>query len=336
MQRSCAGEGPELVDFVVAYRPEWRSDFLREAAALRAALVSLEITFHHIGSTSIEGMRAKPIIDLLGEAEDLTAVDASSDIFVALGYEAMGEYGIAGRRYFRKMDGNGVRTHHLHVFATGSPHVERHLAFREYLRAHSETAAAYSDLKARLTARDDASWDSYVEGKAPFIQDVEPKAIAWFKSRQLDTGTFLLGPPEETKPDQVTHRIFDDPEVERVFAEFPSEAQRGLLELRERIFDVAARTDGVGRLEETLKWGQPAYLTTETRSGSTLRLGVPKEGGYAIYVHCQTRIVADVQTVFPDEFVYEGNRAIHFASVDHVRLEALEFFIRRVLTYHQK
>ena len=78
---------------------------------------------------------------------------------------------------------------------------------------------------------------------------------------------------------------FDDPNVERAFSAFPDEVKNGLLHLRALIFDVAARTESIGRLKETLKWRQPAYLIPETKSGTTIRLGCPKAGGFAIYVH---------------------------------------------------
>lgn len=129
---------------------------------------------------------------------------------------------------------------------------------------------------------------------------------------------------------------FDDPRVEQVFSTFPSELRAGLLHLRALIFDVAARTEGIGRLEETLKWGQPAYLTSETKSGTTIRLGCPKQGGFAIYVHCQTSIVADFKALFPNEFAYEGNRALHFASSDDLPVDKLGLFIKSALTYHRR
>lgn len=129
---------------------------------------------------------------------------------------------------------------------------------------------------------------------------------------------------------------FEDPNVERAFADFPTDVRPGLLELRELIFDVAARTDGVGRIQETLKWGQPAYLTPDTKSGSTIRLGLPKDGGFAIYTHCQTSIMSDFQALFPDGFVFEGNRAVRFASSDHLPVQKLELLIKNALTYHLK
>lgn len=128
--------------------------------------------------------------------------------------------------------------------------------------------------------------------------------------------------------------VFADPNVERVFADFPEDDQGGLLALRELIFEVARRTEGVGEIQETLKWGQPAYLTPQTKSGSTIRLGIPKQGGFAIYTHCQTTVMSDFQSIFPEAFEYEGNRAIHFHSGQILPLDRLELLIGRALTYH--
>ncbi len=127
---------------------------------------------------------------------------------------------------------------------------------------------------------------------------------------------------------------FADPQVAQAFNAFPANARRGLLTLRRLIFDVAHRTDGVGPLTETLKWGQPAYLTAQSKSGTTIRLGLPKQGGFALYTHCQTRLMSDFQTLFPDDFHYEGNRAIHFDPEAELPLDKLELLIRRALTYH--
>lgn len=127
---------------------------------------------------------------------------------------------------------------------------------------------------------------------------------------------------------------FTDAAVERVFAGFSDNARTGLLALRELIFEEAAQTDGVGPLLETLKWGQPAYLTPKTKSGSTIRLGMSKQGDFAIFTHCQTTIMSDFQSLFPDEFTFEGNRAVHFKSDEILPLNSLRLLIRRALTYH--
>ena len=134
----------------------------------------------------------------------------------------------------------------------------------------------------------------------------------------------------------MTHRPFSDPAVKAAFDEFPSDARTPLLALREMIFEVAETTPGVGGLEETLKWGQPAYLTPETKSGSTIRLGVPKDGGAALYAHCQTTIISDFRTHFPDEFVYEGNRAVRVDPEKPLERDLLKLLMTRALTYHLK
>ncbi len=129
-------------------------------------------------------------------------------------------------------------------------------------------------------------------------------------------------------------RPFSDPAVQAKFASFPEPARNGLLQLRALIFDVAETTQGVGSLHETLKWGQPAYLTAETKAGSTIRLGVPKHGGFAVYTHCQTTILSDFRAIFPDGFSYEGNRAIQFENETELPLDKLQMLIARALTYH--
>ena len=171
-----------MVDYVVPHNPEWKNAFANEVLAIKDALRATDIELHHIGSTSIGGILAKPIIDLLGVVSDLTALDTQDDAFTSIGYEVMGAYGIDGRRYFRKVNGSGVRTHHLHIYETGSAHIERHLAFRDYLIAHPSKAAAYSDLKAKLTSAENATWDAYLDGKEPFILATEQEALHWYRS----------------------------------------------------------------------------------------------------------------------------------------------------------
>ena len=164
---------------VLPHDPHWASEFLDEKRRLHA--LSLNGEFHHIGSTAVPGILAKPIIDILGVVDDLSGVDLHSAAFAALGYEVMGEFGIGGRRYFRKTNASGIRTHHLHIFDRGSQHVERHLAFRDYLIAHPTVAETYSALKASLTDAGVTHWDAYMDGKDPFIKMTEPQAVAWFR-----------------------------------------------------------------------------------------------------------------------------------------------------------
>ena len=129
---------------------------------------------------------------------------------------------------------------------------------------------------------------------------------------------------------------FRDPKVAATFDAFPAAPRKGLLTLRALIFETAVTTPDAGAIEETLKWGQPAYLTPETKSGSTIRLGVPKGGGFALYTHCRSSLISDFQTLFPSDFTYDGNRAIHFASGQTLPTEALSLLIKSALTYHLK
>ncbi|MEM9011207.1 MAG: DUF1801 domain-containing protein [Pseudomonadota bacterium] len=127
---------------------------------------------------------------------------------------------------------------------------------------------------------------------------------------------------------------FADAEVAAAFAAFSEEVRPGLLSLRRLIFETAATTPGVGRLQETLKWGEPAYLTAESKSGSTLRLGPAKQGGFALYAHCQTTIISDFRALFPDDFHFEGNRAVRFHAAAPLPQEKLRLLIASALTYH--
>ncbi|SFK35548.1 protein of unknown function (DU1801) [Mesorhizobium albiziae] len=100
--------------------------------------------------------------------------------------------------------------------------------------------------------------------------------------------------------------------VAAVFDACPAAARERLLALRRLIFDTAATTDGVGPLTETLKWGEPAYLTEVSRSGSTIRLGwkASRPQQCAVYFNCKTTLVDTFRSLFPEELVFEGNRAI--------------------------
>src|SRR5206468_2150889 len=124
--------------------PQWPRMFDLASAEIAAAMGHCLVEVHHIGSTSIPGMSAKPVIDMLPVVRDIAAVDACAAAMEALGYEAMGDFGIPGRRYFRRDDAAGRRTHQVHAFEVGSPHVERHLAFRDFLRVHPPSARQYA------------------------------------------------------------------------------------------------------------------------------------------------------------------------------------------------
>ena len=167
---------------LAAYSATWAAAFEREASAIREALRGLSIELHHIGSTAIPGIVAKPVIDMLGIVPALEPLDARARRLAALGYEALGEFGIAGRRYFRKNAPDGTRTHQLHAFADGAPEIQCHLDFRDYLRAFPREAAAYAALKQELAVRCGTDMRAYSDGKTEFIRTVEGRAAAWRQS----------------------------------------------------------------------------------------------------------------------------------------------------------
>jgi GrpB-like predicted nucleotidyltransferase (UPF0157 family) len=165
---------------VVPHNPTWRNEFERESKQVASALGANVVAVHHIGSTAIPNIYAKPVIDLLVEVNDITQVDERSSEMEALGYEAMGEFGIPGRRFFRKDNEAGVRTHHVHTFEVASPEIERHLAFRDYMIAHPEDAQQYSELKRALVKKLHGSdIEGYMDGKDEFIKEMEKRAVSW-------------------------------------------------------------------------------------------------------------------------------------------------------------
>lgn len=166
---------------VVPYDNEWSELFKQEKEVLHSILSDLLVEIHHIGSTAIPGIYAKPVIDILPVVINISEVDELSDAFEARGYEGRGEFGIMGRRYFVK--GKPERTHHIHIFEKGDSHIVRHLAFRDYMITHPAEARAYSDLKKRLAKEFADDRESYIDGKDSFVKEHERKAIEWWSSR---------------------------------------------------------------------------------------------------------------------------------------------------------
>ena len=125
--------------------------------------------------------------------------------------------------------------------------------------------------------------------------------------------------------------------IDAVFEAYPPPVKSRLLALRRLIFDTAQATEGVGKLEEALKWGQPSYLTTESKSGSTVRIDQLKNeaGGYAVYFHCQTDLVETFRERYP-ELRYGGNRSILLDAGEKLPEAALRHCIALALTYHAR
>ena len=163
---------------VVPHDPDWSNQFKTEADKLGAILGQEVVAIHHIGSTAIPDIQAKPIIDVLVEVRDVEKVDGFNTEMTRQGYRPQGEFGIPGRRFFVKGP-DEARTHHVHAFQTGYPEVARHVDFRDYMIAHPEEARAYSRLKETLAQRFPHDIEGYIAGKDGFIKDIDRKAKRW-------------------------------------------------------------------------------------------------------------------------------------------------------------
>lgn len=159
---------------VVAYTEAWAEAFGKAAAEIEALLGAECLEVHHIGSTAVPGLAAKPVIDLLVVVGCIELVDCLNVGFLKLGYEPKGENGLPGRRYFEK--GGNDRTHHVHCYEQGNPEIMRHLKFRDFLRRNPEHASAYGGLKKTLAACYPWDINRYIEGKQEMIREIESLA----------------------------------------------------------------------------------------------------------------------------------------------------------------
>ncbi|WP_278926472.1 GrpB family protein [Staphylococcus auricularis] len=164
------------------YNPNWPKIYLIEKEKLQDILVQDLITIHHIGSTAIPNIKAKPIIDILCVVKNIKDIDRYHSAMERLGYEGLGENGISSRRFFLKRNKNTQkRTHHVHIFDQSAyGQIERHLDFRDYLRENPKEARNYEVLKEKLAQRYPENRDKYTEGKEAFIKEIERKANIYF------------------------------------------------------------------------------------------------------------------------------------------------------------
>lgn len=159
--------------------PQWAAAAEYEAGRLRSALGDELVAVHHIGSTSIPGLLAKPILDLVPVVRSIEALDGAQARLERLGYDWWGEYGLPERRYCSLVDkASGKRLVQLHCYEEGSPGVTRHLAFRDYLRAHPELVAEYEALKRRCADAHPDSSHAYGACKGDWVKRVETEALA--------------------------------------------------------------------------------------------------------------------------------------------------------------
>jgi GrpB-like predicted nucleotidyltransferase (UPF0157 family) len=175
---------PPIKVELLNHDPAWRESAAAEAQLLLDAMGSCLLTIHHVGSTAITGIHAKPILDLIPVAMCLTDLDACQVKFEALGYEWWGEYGLPGRRYCTRSDAaTGTRLSQLHCYEDGSPEIIRHLAFRDYLREHPSVAAEYDREKARCRTLYPDNSHIYGDCKEAWIRKAEANALVWYQAR---------------------------------------------------------------------------------------------------------------------------------------------------------
>ncbi|MBN9376817.1 MAG: GNAT family N-acetyltransferase [Chlamydiales bacterium 38-26] len=158
---------------VVPYNPLWPTMFEQESRLILQALGPNCLSIHHIGSTSVPGLSAKPILDILPIVKNIQEVDQAIRAMESLEYQSKGEHGMAFRRYFQK--GKNFTTHHVHVYEEGNPEIDRYLKFRDWMRRHADDALAYAKLKIELATRFPEDMLQYCNGKDAFVASIDKK-----------------------------------------------------------------------------------------------------------------------------------------------------------------
>lgn len=158
---------------LLPHDPVWARRAREEAYAIADVLGEDLLSVHHVGSTAVPGMCAKPILDLMAVVTAVEVLHQHRAAIEALGYRWRGENGLPGRRYFTRDDSRGQRQVHLHAYAEGAADIARHLAFRDRLRADPALAAAYESEKSRCRAAHPQDPAAYNACKSGWIAAVE-------------------------------------------------------------------------------------------------------------------------------------------------------------------
>lgn len=157
--------------YLVDWTSDWKTKFDEESEFFKGIIGSVCVEIHHIGSTAVKGIKAKPIVDILAVVQSHQVLDQSTSALIKLGYEVKGENGLAGRRYFQK-DVNGERAFHIHAFEEGDRQIDSHFKFRDSLRNSPVLASEYEQLKIALAQKHAHNKPAYTKAKHTFIQRV--------------------------------------------------------------------------------------------------------------------------------------------------------------------
>lgn len=168
---------------VTAYNKDWPLMYEEEVVKLRKVFGSEISGIYHIGSTSVNGLVAKPVIDIMPVVRDVNRVDDFNTAMIDIGYEPKGENGLPGRRFFQK--GGDERTHHIHFYEISDTEIERHLAFRNYLQTHPDAVKQYGNLKKELSQRFPNDIEAYISGKEQLVSEIEKKAMDWSRGSSI-------------------------------------------------------------------------------------------------------------------------------------------------------
>ena len=167
---------------IVDYDPAWVEMFEAEKTRILGVIGDKILAIEHIGSTSVPGLGAKPIIDILIGLRDLSDAALCIAPVESLGYDYITKFEniMPFRRYFRKVRSDGEHTHHIHMVAISHDFWTRHLLFRDYLRTHPDDAAAYEKVKRELASQfTGETVNDYADAKSEIINAIMEKARAW-------------------------------------------------------------------------------------------------------------------------------------------------------------
>ncbi len=256
------------------YRPEWATIFSREANCLSRGLNLSSMKLYHVGSTSVPGLCAKPIVDVLGVVSSLSDLDDRKAAFESLGYDCKGEYGIAGRRYAVLYNGEKTKGYvHLHFYETGHPEIGRHLLFRNYLRSNEAARKKYEGEKRRLAEELKIERSKYPEAKAGCIQSL----LAEAQSAQISDSS-----PDYWKP-QLRIRPIDK--------EASSEIELVGRRMRETLVEVLGEEEGGSMY--TMDWLKQRVMFHLDPKLSTAEVYVAEDESREIIGHTIVRLDKD-------------------------------------------